>query len=52
MKSRDDGEWNLNGKEDGDDDDQHHRRGVGVPLSSVAALLRETKDGHPPVEIA
>ena len=48
MKGRYDGKGNLDGEEDGDDDDQHHGRRVGVPLPPVSTLFRETKDRHPP----
>ena len=48
MKSRDNGEWDLDGEEDGDDDDEHHRCRVGVPLPSIPTLFCKTKDGHPP----
>ena len=48
MEKAKDGEGNLDGEEDGDDDDQHHGRRVGVPLSPVPTLFRETKDRHPP----
>ena len=50
MKSRDNGEGNLDGKEDGDDDDEHHRRRVGVPLPPIPTLFCKTKDGHPPAD--
>ena len=48
MKSRDDGEGDLDGEEDGDDDDEHHCGRVGVSLPPVLTLFRETKDRHPP----
>ena len=49
MQSRYDGERDLDGEEDGDDNDQHHRRRVRVPLTTIAALLCEAEDGHSPV---
>ena len=49
MQSRNDGERYLDGEEDGDDNDQHHRRRVCVPLTAIAALLCEAEDGHSPV---
>ena len=49
MQSRNDRERDLDGEEDGDDNDQHHRCRVRVPLTTVTALLCEAEDGHSPV---
>ena len=48
MEGGDDCKWRLHCQEDGDDHDEHHGGGVGVPLPPVPRLLGEAKDGHPP----
>ena len=42
-------ERDLDGDEDGDYNNEHHRRRVCVPLTTIAALLCEAEDGHSPV---